>query len=79
MKNNQFGRIDVDQDEEITELKAIHFIDQDLIADPKAQFEDFLRRSFLISNQESTFQQKLGNLLATPNQTAADFLRAQSR
>ncbi|WP_417921922.1 hypothetical protein, partial [Clostridioides difficile] len=35
MKNNQFGRIDVDQDEEITELKAIHFIDQDLIADPK--------------------------------------------
>lgn len=73
MKNNQFGRIDVDQDEEITELKAIHFIDQDLIADPKAQFEDFLRRSFLISNQESTFQQKLGNLLATPNQTAADF------
>ncbi|KAF0367906.1 Xaa-Pro dipeptidyl-peptidase [Pediococcus acidilactici] len=73
MKNNQFGRIDVDQDEEITELKTIHFIDQDLIADPKAQFEDFLRRSFLISNQESTFQQKLGNLLATPNQTAADF------
>ena len=73
MKNNQFGRIDVDQDEEITELKAIHFIDQNLIADPKAQFEDFLRRSFLISNQESTFQQKLGNLLATPNQTAADF------
>ncbi len=43
MKNNQFGRIRLDRTTELEELKNIHFIDGDLLADPKAQLKDFLK------------------------------------
>lgn len=76
MKNNQFGRIRLDRTTELEELKNIHFIDGDLLADPKAQLKDFLKRSCLVSNSEATFQQKLSNLLATPDQTMAAFFES---
>ena len=79
MKNNQFGRIQLQPNDEINELKKIGFIGQKLLANPKDQLKDFLRHSFLACHSKSVFEQKLANLLATPEMNLGDFFNSDQK
>lgn len=76
MKNNQFGRIETNRSTELKELKAIRFIEDSLLSDPKAQLKDFLKRSLLVGTSSAVLNQKLGNLLATPTTTFKTFFES---
>ncbi|GEP19037.1 Xaa-Pro dipeptidyl-peptidase [Pediococcus argentinicus] len=74
MKINQFGRIKTDLKTELKELTDIRFISSNPVENAKKQFKDFLRMATLEAHSDTIFNQKMGNLLATPNSTVADFL-----
>ncbi|MCB6839441.1 Xaa-Pro dipeptidyl-peptidase [Weissella viridescens] len=75
MKNNQFGRMQLPLATELWELKNIHFLEADVLDTPKAQLIAFLQRAWApLVTSPAAFDQKLSQLLATPDTTMADFL-----
>lgn len=78
MKNNQFARLSADHRTVLRELQSIHFLDDSYraAASPAAAYRILLHKSFLQAKEDHVFEDKLGNLLATPDTSLEDFLKA---
>ncbi|AKP66983.1 Xaa-Pro dipeptidyl-peptidase [Companilactobacillus ginsenosidimutans] len=81
MLNNQFAIKPTDYQTQLNELHDIHFIDTDNEdeSNPIKLWKNFLRKSFLDSNSDSVFSQKLSTLMATPDVNLNSYLEENSR
>ncbi|WP_010632583.1 Xaa-Pro dipeptidyl-peptidase [Sporolactobacillus vineae] len=78
MKNNQFARLSADHQTVMTELRAIHFLDNSFntAESVTAVYQALLHKSFLEAKEEHVFAEKLKNYLAMPDMSLCDFLKA---
>lgn len=80
MKNNQFAIRPTNFDTQIKELQDIHFLtsNNEMITNTIDLFKDFLQLSFLETDSQTVFEQKLASYMATPNQNALEYITSSS-
>lgn len=76
MKNNQFAIVPTDSEAAIAELTKIHFIttDMDALTTVPAVYRALLAKSFPEVHSEAGLKHKFANLMATSQQTLAEWL-----
>lgn len=81
MRNNQFAIKPTNQEQQLTELAAIHFLDDTNKEENNTAllWRSFLKKAFTDAVSEATFEQKLATFMATKNQTLAEYLQTHDQ